>query len=192
MEELIALIEQLNLTLKQQINLLNEFILILNQEEQSISTYCFLEVEKSIILKDNHSKIMLSLEEKRINILKKICYMIAFDSRGQKLTLPLFKTVFGAYLNNVKNLLTKDVFIKIEELNNNFLEITNEFSLTFENASKRIYRNQIILKKVLKHVNLSLNLFQSEAVSSMNYDSLGKSQSAFNQQNPVSSIRVTV
>ena len=192
MNEFIALFEQFNLILRQQIESFKEFVLILDQEEQSIARYDFLEIEKSVILKDQHTQLAESLEEKRIILLKKICYMMAFDSRGQKLSLPLFKTVFTAYLQNVKKLLPEDIILKLEEIYSNFLEISNEFYSIFESVSKRIYRNQLILKKVIRHVNLSLNLFQSEAESGMNYDSLGKAQTVFTQQTPVSSIRVTV
>src|SRR5689334_16287967 len=104
MDELITLLEQFNLTLKQQIDSFKEFVLILDQEEQSIAKYNLLEIEKSVILKDQHIKIANSLEENRIILLKKICYMIAFDSRGQNLSLPLFKNVFTTYLQNVKSL----------------------------------------------------------------------------------------
>ncbi len=192
MEELLNLLLQLNLTLKKQVDSFKEFVFILDQEEHAISIYNFSEVEKSVILKDQHTRIAESLEEKRINLLKKICYMIAFDSRGQKLSLNLFKTVFTSYLQNVVNLLSKEIIQDLTNFQNEFLAISNEFQNTFDQVSKRIYRNQIILKKIIKHVNLSINLFQSEADSGMNYDSLGKTQSIFNQQNHISSIRVTV
>lgn len=118
--------------------------------------------------------------------------MIAFDARGQKLSLTLFKTVFSTYLKNVQSLLTENIFQRLSELNTNFIEISNEFYNLFQDVSKRIYRNELILKKVIRHVNLSLNLFHSEAEAGMNYDALGKAQSVFNHQNTVSSIRVTV
>ncbi|MES2614172.1 MAG: flagellar export chaperone FlgN [Bdellovibrionota bacterium] len=192
MDELISLLDQFNAILKQQIEALNEFVIVLDQEENAIRLYQFLEIEKSVILKDQHTQIAAALEEKRIQLLKRICYMIAFDSRGQTLSLPLFKTVFSSYLENVKTILPKNIVEKLYELNTSFIEISNEFSDTFQQASKRIYRNQLILKKVIRHVNLSINLFQTAAEASTNYDALGKTQSVFSQQNAVSSIRVTV
>lgn len=192
MEELITLLTQFNDILKLQLESFHEFVHILDMEEHAITLYQFAEIEKSVVLKDQQTKVSQSYEEKRIRCLKKICYLMAFDSRGQNLSLPLFKTVFSTYVENVKKLLTPEIIEKLELLKNEFFQLSDDFTQSFENMSLRINRNQAILKKVLRHVNLSINLFQSEASSGTNYDSLGKSQSIFNQKNPASSIRVTV
>jgi flagellar biosynthesis/type III secretory pathway chaperone len=192
MDDLIFLLQQLNKTIEQQISAFNEFIVVLDQEEQSIAAYSFVDVERTFILKDQITQMSYSLEEKRLTLLKKICYFMAYDTRGLKVSLPVFKTVFKTYIENVKKLLSEDIISILEKLYANFNVISEDFKNTFVRASGKIYRNQLILKKVLKHVNLSLNLFQTEADSSMNYDSLGKTHNAFGSQNSVTSIRVTV
>ena len=192
MEELITLFAQFNLIIREQIKLLNEFVFILDQEEDAIARYNFFETEKSVVLKNQHMKMFQAAEEKRIILMKRICYLIAFDSRDQNLSLTLFKDIFSTYLLNVKKLLDENIIQELECLKLDFFEISSEYSSVFENISNRIYRNQVILKKVILHVNMSLNLFQLESESGANYDSLGKTQSIFNQQNPASSIRVTV
>lgn len=60
----------------------------------------------------------------------------------------------------------------------------------FSEVYPRIFRNQTLLKKLMKNVTLSLSLFQSEAEVGMNYDSMGKAQQHLNQGNAVSSVRV--
>lgn len=192
MDDLILLLEQFNLILKQQVQLFHEFIFVLDAEEKSIASYCFLDLEKAVISKDQHTRLSASFEEKRVVLLKKICSMIAFDTRNQNLSLPLFKSVFFTYMENVKKLLNKDVMIKLEKFYSEFLIISSELSSAYDKVSKRIFRNQVILKKVLRNINLSISLFQSEVEAGMNYDAMGKAQTIFNHQKPVSSIRVTV
>lgn len=131
MEELISLISQFNDVLKKQISLYLEFIPILNDEEESIAKYDLAALEKAIILKDQSSRIAQSLEDKRLNILKKICYMIAFDPRGQNLSLKLFKYTFSVYLNNIKTLINSEIYEKLIEKENEFIGISNEFEKTF-------------------------------------------------------------
>lgn len=190
MDELLNFIVQFNDILKKQISSYSEFISILDEEEAAISNYDLAALEKIVILKDQHSRIAQSLEERRIFILKKICYMIAFDARGQKLSLKLFKFTFSTYIKNIKTLISEATFEKLIEQENLFHEIANEFEKTFEFVYPRIYRNQIILKKLVKSVSLSLSLFQSEAEVGMNYDSLGKAQALANKSTGISSMRI--
>ena len=128
MDELIQLLKEFNLVLRQQNDCLSEFVFILDQEEQAIANYHFLEIEKSVIQKDQHTRLSSSLEEKRIQLLKKICSMMAFDSRGQTLTLPLFKIIFSTYLENVKKLLSDEINLKLEELKSEFFEILSKLN----------------------------------------------------------------
>jgi hypothetical protein len=190
MDELINLIIQFNEVLKKQIAVYLDFIPILNEEEQAIAEYNITSLEKVVILKDQHSRIAQNIEEKRISILKKICYMIAFDARGQKLSLKLFRIAFSTYLKNIQPLINLETYTKIQEQENNFKEIANEFENTFITIYPRIFRNEIILKKLLKNVTMSINLFQSEADVGMNYDSFGKAQSLTNKTQTISSMRI--
>ncbi len=192
MHELLQLLEKFNFILSKQVSSFNEFIAILDQEEHAIKNYDLPEVEKSIILKDQHIRIAESLENQRVTILNKICYMIAFDARKQKVSLPIFKMVFQSYLENVTTLLPEDVIQQLKMFFTEFNKISEEFKQSFDSAAGRIYRNQLILKKVLKHVNLSLSLFQSAAEAGMNYNSLGQSKPAFPDQQNLSSVRVKV
>jgi hypothetical protein len=190
MDELLNFIIQFNDILKKQIASYSEFIPILDEEEIAIANYDLVALEKIVILKDQHSRIAQSLEERRVFILKKICYMIAFDPRGQNLSLKLFKFTFSTYVKNIKTLISEATFEKLVEQENLFHEISADFEKTFEFVYPRIYRNQIILKKLMKNVSLSLSLFQSEAEVGMNYDSLGKAQSFTNKSSGISSMRI--
>ena len=115
---------------------------------------------------------------------------MAFDSRGQNLSLKLFKFTFSTYLKNVKTLISQETYAKFVEQEEIFNEISSRFENTFEFVYPRIYRNQLILKKLLKNVSLSLSLFQSEAEVGMNYDSFGKAQSLTNRSTGISSMRI--
>jgi len=190
MEELINLIIQFNDILRKQIQSYLEFLPILDEEEIAISNYDLASLEKMVIIKDQHSRIAQSLEERRVIVLKKICYMMAFDPRGQNLSLKLFKFTFSTYIKNIKTLVGEVTYNKLLEQETTFNEISTEFEKTFEVVYPRIYRNQAILKKLMKNVSLSISLFQSEAEVGMNYDSLGKAQSLTNKNNGLSSMRV--
>ena len=190
MDELLNFIIQFNDILKKQITAYSEFIPLLDEEETAIANYDLAALEKIVILKDQHSRIAQSLEERRILILKKICYMMAFDSRGQNLSMKLFKFTFSTYIKNIKTLVSEITYEKLVEQENLFLEISSNFEKTFEFVYPRIYRNQLILKKLMKNVSLSLSLFQSEAEVGMNYDSLGKAQSLANKNSGISSMRI--
>ncbi|KAB8037819.1 hypothetical protein GCL60_11635 [Silvanigrella paludirubra] len=190
MEELLNLIIQFNDILRKQIQSYLEFLPILDEEEIAISNYDLASLEKMVIIKDQHSRIAQSLEERRVIVLKKICYMMAFDPRGQNLSLKLFKFTFSTYIKNIKTLVGEVTYNKLLEQETTFNEISSEFEKTFEVVYPRIYRNQAILKKLMKNVSLSISLFQSEAEVGMNYDSLGKAQSLTNKNNGLSSMRV--
>jgi hypothetical protein len=192
MEELFSTFIQFNNVIQDLINQLYELIPILDEEESAISQYLFMETEKSIIRKNNQMKKIQYTEEKRISLTKKICYLIGYDIRNQKISLPLIKNIFETYIDNVKNLLEKDVVEKLNTTRNNFLEIFNELNSAYECSSNRIRRNQIILKKVLQNVNSSINLFQMAGEPGLNYDSSGKTNTPSNSSNSSSSIRVVV
>lgn len=190
MEDLISLLTQFNEILKKQVTVYLEFLPILDEEEEAITNYDLSALEKVVIIKDQHSRISQSLEQRRVNVLRKICYMIAFDPRGQKLSLNLFKVTFNSYLENIKKLVNEELYNKILEEQNKINATASEFEKSFEIVYPRIYRNQIILKKLLRNVTLSINLFQSEADVGMNYDALGKAHSAVNKSSATSSMRV--
>ncbi|BBH52353.1 hypothetical protein [Fluviispira sanaruensis] len=190
MEELLSLIAQFNDILKKQILIFSEIVPILDEEESAISKYDLAELEKIIIIKDQNSRISQSLEEKRVITLKKICYMIAFDSRGHNLSLNLFAQAFSTYTKNIQSLISPETYEKLRDLEIQFFKIKEEFENQFEVIYPRIYRNQVVLKKLQRNVSLSLSLFQSEAEVGMNYDSLGKAQSLKHQSNNFSSVRV--
>ncbi|MGY3805234.1 hypothetical protein ACWNT8_14315 [Pigmentibacter ruber] len=190
MEELITLLSQFNDILKKQISNYIEYIPILEEEELAITNCDLTALEKIVIVKDQHSRISQSLEQRRVSILRKICYMIAFDPRGQKLSLSLFKITFKKYLDNIKTLVNEDTYKKILEAEENILYTANEFENLFETVYPRIYRNQLILKKLLRNITLSINLFQSEANIGMNYDNLGKAHSNANKGSVNSSMRI--
>lgn len=190
MDELLNYIIKFNEILQKQIESFLEFIPILDQEELAIANYDLALLEKIIVVKDQHSRIAQSLEDRRIYFLKKICYLIAFDSRGQNLSLNLFKVTFSTYLKNIKSLVNQIIFEKLSVQEENFNKIACDFEKTFELVYPRIYRNEVILKKLAKHISLSLSLFQTDAEVGMNYDSLGKSHSFVNRNSGISSMRI--
>ena len=190
MDELLNFIVQFNDILKKQIITYSDFITILDEEEDAIANYDIAALEKIIILKDQQSRIAQSLEERRLIILKKICYMMAFDARGKNLSLKLFKLTFFTYLKNIKNLISETIFEKLISQENECNKISLEFEKTFELVYPRIYRNQFILKNLTRSVSLSLALFQTEAKTGLNYDSCGKAQSLTYKSSGLSSMRV--
>lgn len=192
MEELLRLLEQFNTTLQQQATFLVDFTLVLDAEEEAISRYHFLDIEKSVTLKDQKVRLFQSLEDKRIQLAQKICALMAFDGRQQNLSLSLLRTVFGTYLNNVRDLVSADFTSRLEVCYEQFCAISAQFLESFQTVSARIYRNKTILKKVLHHINISLNLLGAQTDAGTRYDALGKTQSALQGQNLSSSIRVTV
>jgi hypothetical protein len=190
MDELINLLTQFNKILQNQRSHFLELMIILDQEEAAILEYRLSSLEKAFILKDQHIRLGQHIEDKRISILKKICSLIAFDMRGQTPSLKMLQQALSVYVQNVQKLIHPDFFHKLTKEKNNFFEICHTYKEAFDIVEPRIYRNQFILKKLIKNVNLSLSLFQSEAEVGMNYDALGKAQSLVIPGNSFSSVRI--
>jgi hypothetical protein len=190
MEELIQTLMQFDELIIKQCALFEAFVPLLDEEETAISNHSLIEMEQALIKKDQHTKIAQSIEEKRVILVKKIFYFMAYDARDQNLSLNLFKNVFTLYVDNVKNLIDKKMLDEIISLKESIFYHVDTFLEIFYQVSGRIYRNQEIVKKMVSHIHFSLNLFQSEAGMDIKYDSYGKSHSKLGKQGVYSNIRV--
>ena len=178
--------------IKDQNNLFLQFVNILDEEESAIAQYSMRLIEKSLVTKDQYVKICESMEEKRNITIKKLFHMMAFDTRGLKLSVTLFETVLNSYIQNVKNLLSLEDRNQLENLEITFQNVIKDFKKTFKIFSERSYRNKLILSKLSQHVRLSLQLFETETSKDNNYNSKGKVSSSLSHMKPSSILNVKV
>lgn len=171
------LLEKLDGILKKQGMLYKEFLPILDQEEAALARNDLNGVATVLIRKDQQTRIALALEENRVATLKKIFALVAFDPRGQKITVDLFQKIFETYLENVKTYVEAPHWAQLLSWKGCLWETCAEMRAIFKQVAPRIYRNQQILKKVLHQVHLSLRLIQSESDAFFKYDQAGRSQS---------------
>ncbi len=190
MHELILYLQELNDVIERQMSFFTQFLEILDKEEDAISHYDFQLIEKSVIVKDQHIRMAQNLENKRLQLIQKISYLIAFDSRRQTISLDIFCTVFTSYLENVRSLLPAEVFQKVEALFFKFKIQGANFKTLFETSQLRVQRNKQIIKKILQQVELSQNIFHTNANTGINYNAVGKPDSKYKATN--SSVRVMV
>ncbi|MBX9703855.1 MAG: flagellar protein FlgN [Silvanigrellaceae bacterium] len=190
MNELLILLQQFISVLSRQIVLYQELLPILDAEEDSISRFDMALFEKIMIEKDQQVKRAHAIDDQRVKALKRICYMIAFDTRSQAVSLKTFLIAFDTYLNNVEKLVEKNIYESLCKYQEKLKDVAIEYETLFKNLNPRIYRNKIILKKVLDNFSRSILLMQNTADLSLRYDALGKSQQGSHAQEAVSSLHV--
>lgn len=183
---------RLNHIISEQGKLFQDFIGVLNQEENSISEYSLTFIEETLIKKDQIVKIAQAMEERRCEVTERLFHMMAFDSRKTAPSLATMNTVLNSYCENVKTLLSKEQREELSILCQTFHKKSQELKNTFQIFSERSYRNKLILSKLTKHVSLSLQLFEVESAKDNCYDPSGKNYSSLSALRPSSILSVKV
>jgi flagellar biosynthesis/type III secretory pathway chaperone len=193
MDELFKLLESFLGHLKTQMELFAELLPILDEEEQMMSIFDVGKFEKIVVRKDQLVQQASRVEEKRVICLRRICFLVGFDARGQALpSLREFSNVLLSYERNVENLLPAENVTYLKSLCDSIRNLSQSYLDSFTEAAPRIRRNQTVLTRLAKNFEQSLNLLKTEQNSGDGYNALGKSKNLFERPDGMSSVRITV
>lgn len=190
MEELYKLLAQFEDCLENQIAIFRELIPVLDREEFLIEHFELAEFERLVTEKDQAAKRLEHLESQRIGQLRKICYLVSYDARGQVPNLREFISILKNYTINVQRLLDVSVYQQLLAHTEKINGICISYREMFAGTAPRIYRNELILKKLLANFKKSMNLIETEVVRANNYDRKGKTNSRPTHGDKWSSVRV--
>lgn len=190
MEELYKLLAQFEDCLDNQIAIFRELIPILDREEVLIEHFELSDFERLVTEKDQAAKRLEHLEGQRVGQLRKICYLISYDARGKVPNLRDFISILKNYTNNVQRLLDPAVYEQLVMHTEKINGILINYREMFAGTAPRIYRNELVLKKLLANFKKSMNLIENEVVRATNYDSKGKTSSRPTHGDKWSSVRV--
>ena len=193
MEELLRLLENFREHLSTQMELFSELLPVLDQEEAMMATFDVSRFEKIVVTKDQLVQRASRVEDRRVICLRRICFLIGYDARGETLpSLTEFTSILLNYEKNVQALLPADVVLQLAETCSAISELAKHYLSSFRAAAPRIQRNQTVLSRLAKSFELSLNLLRSDQKSSDGYNSHGKTKNLFERPDGKSSVRVSV
>lgn len=193
MQELFTLLDAFRDQLESQIRIFRELNPILDREEDLIARFDLTDFEKVVVEKDQLSKRSAVIDERRSNTLRRICYLMSYDARGDQLpTLRTFRIILENYTQKVSNLIEAEALKTLHAKGAAFDETEYRFRELYALTAPRIYRNQQILKKLLTNFRMSISLLEREVMKSQNYDKSGKSVSKPSDSGTWSSLRVKV
>lgn len=192
MEELIKLLAAFRSSLFSLHRIYQELAEVMDREEELIVQYRLSELDRIVTEKDQIVQRATNVESRRIKIAEKICFLIAYNSRGKRITLSEFHLVFERYLENIRSLVEESIFTRIAKEYEEFKTTSTAFSEFFKQMDPRIYRNKQVIKGVLKNITNSVNFFEQALSPSMQYDALGKAKIHRDPLTATTSLRVRV
>lgn len=190
MNELLALLSQFRDCLEQQMRLYSELVPVIDREEDMLTRFDVGAFEKVVVEKDQLVRRAQACEERRLALVKRICFMIAFDARGQLPSLRTFLAVFESYCARVATLIDAPTREALEEHRAALQDIAARYFAAFKVIAPRVHRNQIIMRKMARNFERSLSIMQSEANVPSDYDATGKTTAKVLSKDGLSSVRV--
>jgi hypothetical protein len=190
MEELLGSFRAFLESLCLQMKIYEELPGILDKEEECVGGFALGEFEKIFTIKDQLVKRAQAAEERRLNLLKRICFLISYDARGKLPSLKTFLIIFGNYVNNVKELVGSDCAEQLKQLLSEFHQVADQYIALFDIVGPRIYRNQQVLRKLSNNFGRSVVLLESQLNMPNNYDAQGKRKSQLKSAGLTSSLQV--
>ena len=113
MNELLKFLAQFLQCIRQQMTLLEELLVVLAREEELVVSFSLPDFEKLVVEKDQIVRLIQAAESRRLQILQKLCFMMAFDARGKSPSLSEFVSVAQSYQKNVASLIDPETFGKL-------------------------------------------------------------------------------
>lgn len=190
MNELLNLLTLFQESLELQVKIFGELLPVLDREEHMLMHFDVADFEKVVVEKDQLVRRAQSAEERRLAALKRICFMISYDARGQLPTLRTFIVLFENYVTNTEKLVDPVVHAQLKIWNENLRTLSEAYLALFKSAQPRIFRNQLVLKKMVRNFERSLAVMQNEANVGHNYNSQGKAHSRNTGKDGLSFVRV--
>jgi len=178
MEELLKLLTGFQDCLFHQMQIFEELLPVLDREEELVLRFDVGEFERLVVEKDQIVRRAQAVEERRLGLLRRICFLIAYDARGELPSLRTFLTVFESYVANVQALLEATVRDSLSARSAELRTLSDRYLGLFQAAAPRIRRNQTVLTKMAHNFERSLAILRSEASIEHNYDAAGRSQAA--------------
>lgn len=189
-EELLALLGQLQDCLSHQMGLFEELLPLLDREEELLQRFDVGEVERLVVEKDQVVRRARAVEDKRLALLRRVCFLIGYDARGDLPSLTSFLTVFASYVGNVKPLVDAPTAEALAARHASLSELSARYLDGFRRHAPRIQRNQAVLTKLARNFERSLTLLRNEASLQQGYDSTGRSRERVPSPKSTSSVRV--
>lgn len=191
MDALLGSLKKLNGILASQMAIFCELVPVLDDEETQIGRFSLQDFEEIIVRKDQLVQRASRAERRRLDEMKKICFLMGYDARLQMPSVTEFEVIFSAYMNNVKGLLDEQMYASLEDLRAVFFQRAREFRVVFAQVAPRLYRNRKILEKLAVNFHKSVALLESEGVGIRQYGANGRAGS-WNGHESVSFVRVRV
>ncbi|MEN9810952.1 MAG: hypothetical protein RLZZ488_2519 [Pseudomonadota bacterium] len=190
MSELLKILAQFFQCLQIQMTLLEELLVVISREEELVVSFSLPEFEKLVTEKDQIVRRIQSAEERRLSYLKKLCFLMAYDARGQLPSLNEFLTVANSYQKNVERLIDSETSQQLSTS----LEALREFAKTYRDAflsaQPRIDQNKIILQALAKNFKRSIAVLEQAAGQNKRYNERGRSEAPSLSKDGVSFVRV--
>jgi hypothetical protein len=190
MIELLKLLAQFLHCLRQQMTQLEELLGVLAREEELVVSFCLPEFEKLVTEKDQIVRLAQAAEDRRQQILKKLCFMMAFDARGRLPSLAEFIEVSQSYLRNVERLVDSEMHASLSSSVREIEEFSAAYRSAFLHAQPRIEQNKIVLRALAANFKRSLQVLQNESTTQNRYNERGRSVDAQAVKQGVAFVRV--
>lgn len=190
MEELLKLLAGFQDCLSHQMRIFNELLPVLDREEELVLRFDVGEFERLVTEKDTIVRRAQTVEDKRLATLRRICFLIGFDARGELPSLRSFLAAFDAYVANVSTLVDAPTRESLEAAKTNLGELAAEYLALFQSAAPRIGRNQTVLTKMAHNFSRSLAILRSETSLQQDYDASGRTRSRSKGPESTSFVRV--
>ncbi|MEY4065388.1 MAG: hypothetical protein RIR26_1596 [Pseudomonadota bacterium] len=175
MNELLKLLAQFQQCLQQQMTMMEELLVIIGREAELVVSFSLPEFERLVTEKDQVVRLAQAAEERRLQILKKLCFMMAFDARGRLPSLSEFQSVGRAYAQNVERLIDRDTQIQLNAALDDVERVSALYRSAFLHAQPRIDENKKILRALAANLKRSVNFLQAQAAGGKRYDGRGQS-----------------
>jgi len=174
MNELLKFLAQFLQCLRQQMTLLEELLVVIAREEELVVSFSLPDFEKLVIEKDQIVRLIQAAESRRLQILQKLCFMMAYDARGKSPSLSEFVAVAQSYKKNVASLIEPDTFEKLSVFVAEIEHVADIYRSQFLHAQPRIEQNKLILKALSLNFKRSLMVLESESASTNRYNEKGR------------------
>lgn len=190
MSELLKILAQFFQCLQIQMTLLEELLVVISREEELVVSFSLPEFERLVTEKDQIVRRIHSAEERRLSHLKKLCFLMAYDARGQLPSLNEFLAVAESYQKNVERLIDVDTSRQLAASIVALKELAKTYRDAFLVAKPRIDQNKLILQSLAKNFKRSIAVLEQAAGQNKRYNERGRSEAPSLSKDGVSFVRV--
>jgi hypothetical protein len=176
MDELLKLLSSFEDCLSHQMRIFRQLLPVLDREEELVVRFDVGEFEKLVVEKDQIVRRAHSVEERRLVALKRVCFLVGYDARGELPSLRAFLVVLDNYAANVAPLLDAETAASLEAVRGRIHAVAAEYLELFRGAAPRIGRNQTVLAKMARNFERSLAILRTEASLQQDYDAAGRAR----------------